>query len=73
MGLILWQFLGWQYGAAFLLGFCAHLFGDSLTPRGIQPFSPFSSWKIQGPIRTGGYLEIGLVILLIIAIVQQFW
>ncbi len=71
--LLLGHFLGWPLGVAFLLGFCAHLIGDSLTPRGIQPLSPFSSWKIQGPIRTGGFLEIGLILLLILAILQQFW
>jgi len=38
------------------IGYSVHLFCDSFTPEGIQPFWPFKS-KSSGPIHTGGRIE----------------
>jgi inner membrane protein len=45
----------------FFLGYCLHLLADSFTIDGITPFYPFKN-KSKGIIRTGGGLEIGLMI-----------
>ncbi|PIN89212.1 hypothetical protein COU61_03165 [Candidatus Pacearchaeota archaeon CG10_big_fil_rev_8_21_14_0_10_35_13] len=45
----------------FFLGYSVHLFSDSFTTRGIQPFWPLkgkNSWKL----RTGGYTETSIFI-----------
>jgi len=49
----------------FFVGYCVHLFTDSFTKQGIQPFWPFG-WKTNGPLVSGGRTEeilfLGLII-----------
>ncbi len=40
----------------FFIGYSVHLFIDSFTIEGVQPFWPFS-WKSKGPIHSGGKVE----------------
>ena len=40
----------------FFLGYAVHLFADSFTRQGIQPFWPFKI-KTAGPLATGGRIE----------------
>ncbi len=42
---------------AFFLGYSVHLFTDSFTKKGIQPFYPYKK-TLSGSIRTGGRIEI---------------
>lgn len=51
------KFLMWS----FLIGYSSHLFADTLTIRGIQPFYPLE-FKIRGFIKTGGFAELILFI-----------
>ena len=44
-------------GAAFFLGYSAHLFADGITIRGIKPLYPFSTFRVRGPVRSGGMLD----------------
>lgn len=44
-------------GLVILGGYIAHLFGDALTKEGINFLHPFSTFRIQGPIRTGAIAE----------------
>lgn len=56
----------WPVGAfGFFLGYSLHLFSDSFTPDGIRPFYP-SKKKINGKIKTGGAMEVGLFVTLAI-------
>ncbi len=48
------------------LGYIAHLLGDSLTKEGINFLHPFSTFRIQGPIRTGGFLELIMLLFILI-------
>lgn len=55
-----------QYiGLAVLVGYVAHLIGDALTWEGIAFFYPFSKFRITGFMRTGGFVE-GLVFVVIL-------
>ncbi len=49
----------------FFLGYGIHLFGDSFTKEGIQPFWPYSK-KSYGFITTGGRMEITVFVIFII-------
>ncbi len=66
--LALAYFWNWHYGLAILVGYVAHLLGDGITIQGLQIFYPFSDWKIKGPVRTGGFLE-GLLFLILAVLV----
>ena len=48
---------------AFLVGYCVHLFLDCFTRQGVKIFYPFS-FKISGPLRSGGRIESFLFILI---------
>ncbi len=50
----------------FFLGYSLHLFADSFTKEGIQPFYPFSKLKSKGRIATGGKVEVSLMVLFLI-------
>ena len=39
------------------IGYLAHLAGDAVTKEGINFLHPLTTFKIQGPIRTGGKFE----------------
>jgi inner membrane protein len=64
---------GWNmsYALGLLVGYAAHMIGDGVTPMGVQLFYPFSSFKIRGPIRVGGILESGVVVVLVVVIVEK--
>ena len=49
----------------FFIGYCVHLFSDSFTIEGIQPFWPMH-YKSTGPIASGGKIEETLFLSLII-------
>ena len=50
----------------FFLGYSLHLFADSFTKDGIQPFYPFSKKRVKGRIATGGKAEISLLVVFVI-------
>ena len=54
-----------EIAAAFFIGYISHLVLDSLTPKGIMFFYPFSKKKIKGFIRTGSLWENIFFILLL--------
>jgi membrane-bound metal-dependent hydrolase YbcI (DUF457 family) len=56
-------------GFGFFLGYGMHLFSDSFTKEGIRPFYPFKK-RSCGVIRTGGKIEI---VLLILFFVLDLW
>ncbi len=62
--------LGWNpsFGIALLVGYAAHIIGDGVTPQGVAILYPFSSLKVRGPIRVGGLLESGIVVVLVVVI-----
>lgn len=60
-----------SFGIALLVGYAAHMVGDGITPMGVKMFYPFSSFTIRGPIRVGGLLESGIMVLLIVVIVNK--
>ncbi len=51
--------------ATLALGYLSHLIGDSITKEGINFLHPISRFRIQGPIRTGAFLEKILFIIII--------
>ncbi len=52
----------------FSLGFISHLVADSLTHMGIMPLWPIKKPKFNGPFKTGGLGELGILIGLIIIV-----
>ena len=50
------------------IGFFSHLIGDSLTHRGIMPFWPLKRPKFNGPIKTGGFGEYLVILVLLLLI-----
>lgn len=59
-------------GFGFFLGYSLHLFSDSFTPDGIRPFYP-SKIRATGKIKTGGRLEVVILVVFIIADVALFF
>src|SRR3989344_2898778 len=57
------------YATGLLLGYIAHLVGDSFSPSGIQMFYPFSQFKFKGPMKVGGFMEWVILVLLIVVII----
>jgi len=55
----------------FFLGYAGHLFLDTLTIEGIKPFWPFKA-EVKGHFRSGGSIDSGVYIGLIIASVLLF-
>ncbi|MBU0470513.1 MAG: metal-dependent hydrolase [Nanoarchaeota archaeon] len=56
------------YAGGLFLGYSLHLLGDGFTRQGVQIFYPFSDFKISGPIKVGGIVEVLLVLLLIVTV-----
>ena len=52
----------------FSLGFISHLVADSLTHMGIMPLWPITIPKFNGPFRTGGLGEFGILIGLVLVV-----
>ena len=64
------HFLGQPaFGWGVLLGYASHLILDGLTPQGVAPFWPLSSWKMRGPLRTGSFAEHVLFLFLVILVI----
>ena len=68
---VIYYFLNPQYALALSLGFLAHLIGDGVTPMGIELLYPFSSFRINGPIKVGSWAEKVIMALLVVFIVWQ--
>lgn len=64
LALIIAMFLP-SISLAFFLGYFSHLFLDSFTQEGIQPFWPYSK-RSSGPLRTGGRVETSLFAVLLL-------
>ena len=56
---------------AVLIGYISHLLMDGLTKEGVLFFTPFSSLRLKGFIRTGSFFEYLLFFVLIILVVVQ--
>lgn len=50
------------------IGFFSHLISDALTHRGIMPLWPIKRLKFNGPIKTGGFGEYLIVLVLLLLI-----
>ena len=68
-------FIGFRAGildrtaaAVFSIGFLSHLIGDALTHRGIMPLWPLEKPRFNGPVRTGGFGEYLIILLLLLMI-----
>ena len=61
------------YAWAILIGYFAHLIGDIITPMGVTPLYPFSTWRMRGLIRVGGLLEGIILIFLITLVIWKLW
>lgn len=59
-------------GIAFMIGYMTHLLADAVTIQGIMLFFPLSKIKASGPIRTGGVLEYGILLLALMALYRLF-
>jgi len=50
------------------IGFFSHLISDALTHKGITPLWPIKKLKFNGPIKTGGFGEYLIVLILLLMI-----
>ena len=72
LALILFSLLGFYfinqkiYFYAIAIGYASHLLTDMISKQGIAPFWPFSKKRFHGFIKTGGFLEMILLIIFII-------
>jgi membrane-bound metal-dependent hydrolase YbcI (DUF457 family) len=69
--LVIVLFIGFQIGLLnriLSIGFFSHLIGDSLTHRGIMPLWPVKRPKFNGPIKTGGFGEYLIILVLLLVI-----
>ena len=57
-------------GIAFLIATGSHLILDALTPMGVMPFYPLK-FKINGWIKTGGFTEKVIVVVLVIGLILK--
>lgn len=48
------------------IGYASHLLMDFLTPQGLTPFYPFLRFRIKGFLKSGGFGEIFIFLLLLI-------
>ena len=55
-------------GILFSIGFFSHLIADSLTHRGIMPLWPIKRPKFNGPVKTGGFGEYLIILVLLFMI-----
>ncbi len=55
----------------FFLGYSVHLFMDSFTKDGIQPFWPLK-YKTSGPVKTGGRIEMSLFVTIVLVDILIF-
>ncbi len=62
--LLIRYFWSGSYAAGLFMGFMAHLAGDAITKMGVAAFYPISEFKIKGPVKVGGIMEMILVLFL---------
>lgn len=63
----IFSYLNFQLIAlALFIGYIAHLVGDAVTKEGINFLHPLTTFRIQGPVRTGGRFETVIFVLLMI-------
>jgi len=60
------------FGIAFAIGYMTHLVADAATVQGIMFFFPLSKIRASGPIKTGGVLEYGILLLALMALYRLF-
>jgi membrane-bound metal-dependent hydrolase YbcI (DUF457 family) len=62
--------LGLDRTAAIIIsiGFFSHLISDALTHKGVVPLWPLKKPKFNGPIKTGGFGEYLIVLVLLLLI-----
>lgn len=58
------------YAWGLIVGYFTHVLGDGITKMGVQPFYPFSDFKIRGLVKVGGFLEAIIVIVLVVLILK---
>ena len=68
IGFVSGIFFSRQVGVIFAIGFLSHLIGDSLTHNGVMPLWPIKKPKFNGPIKTGGFGEYLIVLVLLLLI-----
>lgn len=68
---LLIMLINYEIAAAFFIGYISHLVLDSLTPKGIMIFYPFSKKRTKGLIRTGSLWENIFFFILIILCYTQ--
>ena len=55
-----------NFSIGFIIGFLSHVFLDCLTPRGVALLWPLSNFKFKFFIKSGGYLEDILFVLILL-------
>lgn len=69
LGLLMAYFFNRYYAYALMLGYLAHLIGDAISLQGVKIFHPFQ-WKVRGPMKVGGVMEVFLTGFLLAVIVM---
>jgi len=62
---LIWMIFG-DYYIPFFIGFLSHLIADGITKQGIDFTYPFNFFKVIGMIKTGGFIEKIIFLLLIV-------
>ncbi len=66
------SFFGVYYASGLFLGYLAHLVGDGISKGGVKVFYPFSSYKVRGFMKVGGFVEGLLFVVMFLLILWQF-
>ena len=70
--LIIKYYFSAYYAYAIVIGYSAHVVGDGISLMGLNPFYPFK-FKVKGPMRVGGKVEMVLTILFYFLIIKQLF
>ena len=65
---IIWLVIGPLYGVALFIGYMSHLLIDGLTLAGVNFLHPLTTLRIHGFIKTGGFLEKAVFVLIVVGI-----
>jgi inner membrane protein len=63
--IIFYYFIYTSLAFGILIGYLAHLIGDSMTKQGVNFLNPFSTLVLRGPIETGSFTEFIVFIALV--------
>lgn len=66
VSLLLYYFNHTNFALPVIVGYVAHLAGDSITKEGIMPLHPISKFRIKGFVKTGGIFEKAFFCLLVL-------